>query len=837
MISLRTTGGPGSGWFREKGHVPGSQGGDVSVSPSEGTSGSLQDFKGRQGEIGPIHVDVYRTGPTENDRGSATRGLFFTDNLAEAEQYASLHPGNSPVKYEVSAKNAYVTASHKSLHRELYNGKELEDAVAAVARRGGSSAEAWKKVEEKMAATLRKKGVDALIYTRPYGRDVVELALLNPVRKTLLAAEAGGGLGSGWTKGKHLMAGPERAQRFTWSPEDVTVSGGPKKGNAMIRKEGGKFVLYTKDGSKKLGTFDSQEEALAREAQIKEMRKARNAADPFLTIDEVEEVCLPCAERMRSRGLKALRSSVLDRMLAREIAKPESMSSDELRDAITASLRKAGAHNAWVRAVYPEDGLVIYETGEMAAAAMFQRSFEVDSDGTVVLLDDVIPVKEARTFLPREAAGTVGKPKKDVFEGREHVVLPVVALVEGVIHASNAPDPEFVAASEFEKTALSWNGRPVVYDHPTNKAGEKVSANDPKVLAKHRIGTIFNARVEKGKLLMDAWIDPVLAKERGAEELLNRAAAGETLEVSVGTFVDTFSKKGTHNGRAYSSVWSGITSDHLALLPKGIEGACSVKMGCGTRAAAAASDDLLPLFLSRLLRSLGGPGSGWFRSKGHVTGSQGGVKGDGTRGGGTFMEGQVRKSLNQSVEFDRRADHLEASADRLAKTGGTQTLNTEMKFRDQADELRGKAKKSRDFANRLAEKHGIKISTLSQFPGFLRLPRTAGGPGSGWTRAKGHVPGSQGGGKTPGVQGRVSPTGVTVSFDDVQRGDSITVEHTYKNALGGTQTTSFTGKVTAKKKAGEPGSAYTGKDYLVVSNIGGSRTYFPKEGNHKIVRA
>ena len=36
----------------------------------------------------------------------------------------------------------------------------------------------------------------------------------------------------------------------------------------MIKKEGSKWVLYTKDGSKKLGEFKTKAEALKRERQI-----------------------------------------------------------------------------------------------------------------------------------------------------------------------------------------------------------------------------------------------------------------------------------------------------------------------------------------------------------------------------------------------------------------------------------------------------------------------------------------------------------------------------------------------------------------------------------------
>lgn len=36
----------------------------------------------------------------------------------------------------------------------------------------------------------------------------------------------------------------------------------------MIKKVGSKYVLYSKDGTKRLGTYDSKEAALKRERQI-----------------------------------------------------------------------------------------------------------------------------------------------------------------------------------------------------------------------------------------------------------------------------------------------------------------------------------------------------------------------------------------------------------------------------------------------------------------------------------------------------------------------------------------------------------------------------------------
>jgi hypothetical protein len=178
-----------------------------------------------------------------------------------------------------------------------------------------------------------------------------------------------------------------------------------------------------------------------------------------------------------------------------------------------------------------------------------------------------------------------GQIRTATFEDREHIVVPVVALVEGVIHAVNADNPELVLAEEFGRSPLGWNGRPVMPDHP-EAFGIRVSANSPKVLEKQRFGQVFNTKVEGKRLLMEAWLDPSRAEAIGATRHLERVRAGEMLEVSVGVFVVAEEKLGVHNGQKYSAVWREIVPDHLALLPEGTTGACSIKMGCGTPRAA-----------------------------------------------------------------------------------------------------------------------------------------------------------------------------------------------------------------------------------------------------------
>lgn len=177
--------------------------------------------------------------------------------------------------------------------------------------------------------------------------------------------------------------------------------------------------------------------------------------------------------------------------------------------------------------------------------------------------------------------------RTELFEGREHLVVPVVALVEGVVHAMNATNAEFVPAEEFTKAPGGWNGRPIFLGHPVRE-GLAVSGNDPEILEEERIGTIFNTKIRSNKLTMEAWIDVERATEK-APTLLERVRNKEDIEISVGVFTGTDDAQGEYNGKRYNGSWKGIMPDHLALLPETDLGACSVAMGCGVRAATANS--------------------------------------------------------------------------------------------------------------------------------------------------------------------------------------------------------------------------------------------------------
>lgn len=71
----------------------------------------------------------------------------------------------------------------------------------------------------------------------------------------------------------------------------------------MIKKIKGRYCLFTADGSKKLGCHPTRAEAVTQERAV-QVRK-RSAFD-FITVREMAELCPPCADDMRRRGLAAV---------------------------------------------------------------------------------------------------------------------------------------------------------------------------------------------------------------------------------------------------------------------------------------------------------------------------------------------------------------------------------------------------------------------------------------------------------------------------------------------------------------------------------------------------
>jgi len=151
-------------------------------------------------------------------------------------------------------------------------------------------------------------------------------------------------------------------------------------------------------------------------------------------------------------------------------------------------------------------------------------------------------------------------------------------MVEGVHNGSQGPLLHL--AEELGKFPESWDGIPVTVQHPTVD-GSNVSANSPAMLAKVKVGRIFNTHMDEDKLKAEAWLD-----ERRLQEVSDIALQAirdqQELQVSVGVFTEEENVPGEWHGESYESIARNHRPDHLALLPGGI-GACSWPDGCGIR--------------------------------------------------------------------------------------------------------------------------------------------------------------------------------------------------------------------------------------------------------------
>ncbi len=168
--------------------------------------------------------------------------------------------------------------------------------------------------------------------------------------------------------------------------------------------------------------------------------------------------------------------------------------------------------------------------------------------------------------------------RTETHQGRRHLVVPVVMMVEGVHNGSHGNI--FHPASELGRFPGSWNGIPVTVQHPEEN-GTNISANQPGVIDTWTVGRVYNTVMDGSRLRAEAWLD----EERIANLSPQALAAimnGRALEVSVGIFSDEEETPGTWNNEEYVAIARNHRPDHLALLPGGV-GACSWADGCGVR--------------------------------------------------------------------------------------------------------------------------------------------------------------------------------------------------------------------------------------------------------------
>lgn len=171
-------------------------------------------------------------------------------------------------------------------------------------------------------------------------------------------------------------------------------------------------------------------------------------------------------------------------------------------------------------------------------------------------------------------------------KGVSHTVLDMVMLREGV-HTGNLGALLYTDA-EMAKTADAWNMMPLVKNHPTNAEGAAISARQPEVLDTASFGNVLNSKHKPthgdvpGSLACEAWVN-MAELARVDEDMANRIANNETIEVSTGLTLDIIKESGEWHGVPYVGRVVNFRPDHVAFLPNDT-GACSVAKGCGVGA-------------------------------------------------------------------------------------------------------------------------------------------------------------------------------------------------------------------------------------------------------------
>lgn len=170
-------------------------------------------------------------------------------------------------------------------------------------------------------------------------------------------------------------------------------------------------------------------------------------------------------------------------------------------------------------------------------------------------------------------ANLAGKPKIRTLEGKEYYVFPVKILKQGVLNKT------LFRGREIKRFLKSWDLKPIVVNHPTNRYGEHISASSPKVLQQSKVGFLMRNKWDGEFQTAEAWVDKDRVKkiDPRIEAFIER---GWTMEVSSGLFSRSLQKRGSFGGKNFKQIATTYQPDHLALLPDDI-GACSLKDGCG----------------------------------------------------------------------------------------------------------------------------------------------------------------------------------------------------------------------------------------------------------------
>lgn len=159
-------------------------------------------------------------------------------------------------------------------------------------------------------------------------------------------------------------------------------------------------------------------------------------------------------------------------------------------------------------------------------------------------------------------------------KGKKVLAVPTVMMTVGVRNGI------LYSEEELSKYPEAWNGRPVTcIDHPMDEVGTPVSANDPTLMEKMVVGSLFNCGYKNGGLRGEAWVD-VEDCGRIHAPTLDKLRTNSGSDVSIGAYQDHEMVTGVYRGKEYYAIARNIRPDHLAIL-YGKRGSCSWEDGAG----------------------------------------------------------------------------------------------------------------------------------------------------------------------------------------------------------------------------------------------------------------
>ena len=166
-------------------------------------------FGGNWGESAGTY-DLWRAGKLDSKRG-----IFFSMNKEGAEEYSSLHDNQPAKKYTATIKNPLVSKNVVEAYSQL-TGIPLQK-IFEQKNRAKDSISWLRKIDTKVFNLAKKKGYDAITYTKPAPPAIKEMVILD--RSSILEDIAKGGPGSG-IRG-HTTAKEQVAKRQPKSQDEA----------------------------------------------------------------------------------------------------------------------------------------------------------------------------------------------------------------------------------------------------------------------------------------------------------------------------------------------------------------------------------------------------------------------------------------------------------------------------------------------------------------------------------------------------------------------------------------------------------------------------------------